>query len=73
MTAKINCTGQITGTGTVEATYTDANTTQSKMHMSGTMQMGQNSHPVDMTVNSTSVYKGADCGSVKPFAMPGQQ
>jgi hypothetical protein len=41
--------------------------------MSGTMQMGQNSHPVDMTVNSTSVYKGADCGSVKPFAMPGQQ
>ena len=70
MTAKITCTGQMTGTGTVEATYTDANTTQSKMHMSGTMQMGQNSHPIDMTVNSTSVYKGADCGSVKPFTMP---
>jgi hypothetical protein len=70
MTANIQCTGQMTGTGTVQATYVDANTTQSKVHMSGTMQMGQNSRPIDMSISSTSIYKGADCGDVKPFTMP---
>ena len=70
MTAKIICTGQMNATGTVETTWTDANTSQTKMHMTGTMQMGQNSRPIDMTVQSTSVYKGADCGDVKPPPMP---
>jgi len=70
MTADIKCTGQMTGTGTVQATYVDANTTQSKVHISGVMQMGQNSRPIDMSVNSTSIYKGSDCGDVKPFTMP---
>jgi hypothetical protein len=70
MTATLVCTGQMNGTGTVESTFTDANTTHTKVHMTGTMQMGQNSRPIDMTVESTSVYKGPDCGSVKPFEMP---
>jgi hypothetical protein len=70
MTAKINCTGQMTATGTVEATFVDANTTKTKMHMTGAMQHGANSMPVDMTMLSTSVYKGADCGSVKPLPLP---
>ena len=34
------------------------------------MQMGQNATPVEWTVNSTSTYKGPDCGSVKPMPMP---
>jgi hypothetical protein len=70
MTAKINCTGQMTATGTIESTFVDANTTKTKMHMTGTMQHGANSMPVDMTMQSTSVYKGPDCGSVKPLPMP---
>lgn len=70
MTAKIICTGQMNATGTVETTWTDANSSQTKMHMTGTMQMGSNSQPIDMTTQSTSVYKGADCGSVKPIEMP---
>jgi hypothetical protein len=70
MTAKIICTGQMNTTGTVETTWTDANSSQTKMHMTGTMQMGSNPGPVDMTVQSTSVYKGPDCGSVKPPPMP---
>jgi len=70
MTAKINCTGQMTATGTVESTFVDANTTNTKMHITGTMQHGSNSMPVDMTMQSTSVYKGADCGSVKPLPLP---
>ena len=60
MTAKITCTGQMNATGTVETTWTDANTSQSKVHITGTMQMGSNSQPMDMTMQSTSVYKGAD-------------
>jgi hypothetical protein len=34
------------------------------------MQMGQNSRPIDVTMQSKSVYKGPDCGSVKPMEMP---
>jgi hypothetical protein len=73
MTAKMVCTGQMNATGTVQATFVDANTTKTTMHLTGTMQAGQNSMPVDMTMQSTSVYKGPDCGSVKPMAMPASQ
>jgi hypothetical protein len=34
------------------------------------MQSGQNSLPVEWTADSTSIYKGPDCGSVKPMAIP---
>lgn len=70
MTATMVCTGQMNTTGQVEATFVDANTTTTKMHITGTMQMGPNSRPVDMTMQATSVYKGPDCGNVKPFEMP---
>ena len=70
MTAKIACTGALTATGTVETTWTMADTTNTNMHLTGTMQMGPNSRPVDMTMKATSTYKGADCGSVKPMTMP---
>ena len=60
-------------TGTVQTTFVDANTTKTTVHITGTMQMGQNSQPVDMTMQSTSTYKGPDCGSVKPLAMPASQ
>jgi hypothetical protein len=29
--------------------------------------MGSNSTPVEYTIESSSVYKGPDCGSVKPI------
>jgi hypothetical protein len=71
MTANISCTGQMTGTGTVESTWTDGGaTTSSTVHIKGTVQHGSNSMPVDMTMQSKSVFKGADCGNVKPVAMP---
>jgi hypothetical protein len=70
MTADLACSGQMTATGTVVATWTDGNSTETTMHMSGTMQMGQNSRPMDVTVHSTSVFKGPDCGSVKPLDIP---
>lgn len=73
MTATLTCTGQFTGTGAVEAAFVDANTTTTKLHMTGTAQMGNSGgHPIDITVQSKAVYKGADCGSVKPMALPAE-
>jgi hypothetical protein len=73
MSATMACTGQMNATGTVETTFVDSNTTKTNVHITGTMQMGPNSRPIDMTMQSTSTYKGADCGSVQPLAMPPSQ
>jgi hypothetical protein len=66
MSASIACTGQMSATGTVEGSWTDDEHSKSRVHMTGTMQMGPNSVPVEWTVESTSVFKSADCGSVRP-------
>ena len=70
MSAKLTCTGRTPMTGTVEATFVDANTTKSTMELTMTVGGGQT---MNMTMQSTSTYKGADCGSVKPLAMPPSQ
>jgi hypothetical protein len=70
MTANIACTGQMSAKGDVTMKWTDGNTTDTTMHLTGTMQMGPNTRPVDMTIHSTGTYKGSDCGSVKPIQMP---
>jgi Protein of unknown function (DUF3617) len=73
MTATMVCTGQMSATGTVQSMFVDADTAKTNVHITGTMQSGQNSRPIDMTMQSTSTYKGADCGSVQPLAMPQSQ
>jgi hypothetical protein len=70
MTAKMECTGNMNATGTVESTWTDSYTANTKVHITGTMQMGQNTRPVDIMMQSRSVYKGTDCGSVQPVPIP---
>jgi hypothetical protein len=69
MTADLTCNGPMGGTGTVRATFTDSTHTTSQVHFTGSMQMGPNPLPVEWTVDSTSVYKGSDCGSVKPIVI----
>ena len=64
------CTGAMSGKGTVNSSWSADGTVKSKVHFQGTMQMGPNATPVEWTSDSTSVYKGADCGSVKPLPMP---
>ena len=68
MTATISCTGQMTATGTVESTWTPDGTGKSTVHLNGTM--GPSARPMDITMQASSVYKGADCGSVQPMQMP---
>lgn len=73
MSAKITCTGQMNATGTVESSWTEADTSHTVMHLKGAMNMGSSSSPIDMTVKADSTYKGPDCGSVKPIEMPANQ
>ena len=70
MTATMVCTGQMNATGDLVFTFVDANTSTTKMHIKGTTTHGANSMPIDMSMSATSVYKGPDCGSVKPIQMP---
>jgi hypothetical protein len=70
MSADLSCSGRMTMTGTVKTTFVDANTTKTTMQMNMTMGNGQQ---MNMTMNATSTYKGPDCGSVQPLAMPPSQ
>ena len=70
MTADMVCTGKMNATATIVTTWSDANSSKSNVHFTGSMQMGPNATPIEFTIESLSVYKGADCGSVKPLPMP---
>lgn len=70
-TAEIACTGQFTGKGTVDTTILDSDHVKTTMHMAGAG--GPQGHPIDMTMEMNSVYKGPDCGSVQPPPMPKEQ
>jgi hypothetical protein len=72
MTADYVCTGQMNGSGKFEASWSEIGQGHSKVHFTGTLQMGPRSTPVEWTMESTSTYKGADCGSVKPIPVPAQ-
>jgi hypothetical protein len=73
MTADLVCSGNMNGKGEVESSWTDGSHATGKVHFEGSMQAGPNPMPIEWTVNSTSVYKGPDCGSVKPLTMPGDK
>lgn len=73
MTAELICTAPMAGRGDIEASWTDDSHTSSKMHFTGNMQMGPNPKTIEWTIESTSVYKGTECGNVKPFIMPTQK
>ena len=72
MTADMVCTGRMSGKGTIEASLTDSEHTSSKVHFTGSVQSPMGSKPVEWTSDSTSTFKSADCGSVKPMEMPGK-
>jgi hypothetical protein len=73
MSADWVCTGMMAGKGTLESSWTDPDHAVGKVHFVGTMQMGPNSKPIEYTMESSSVYKGPDCGSVQPMTMPAEK
>ena len=72
MSADWICTGNMNGKGEMESHW-GSGTATGKLHFVGTMQMGPNATPIEWTSQSTSVYKGPDCGSVQPPPLPPQQ
>jgi hypothetical protein len=68
MTAEISCGAPMTGKGTLATNWTDSGHSQSKVHFTGSMKMGDNTKTIEWTVESESTYKGPDCGNVKPLS-----
>lgn len=71
-TADMVCNGKIKGKGSVESSWIGSNESKSKVHFVGKMKSGEEALPIEWTTDSTSVYKGSDCGSVKPMSLPKQ-
>jgi len=71
VSAEMECTGNMTGKGTFAATLIDEDHAKTKVHMSGSFQRGASPTPFEWTMESSAVFKGADCGSVQPIATPG--
>jgi hypothetical protein len=71
MTADMVCTGAMSGKGTVVSSWTDSEHSTSKIHFTGSMQMGPAPKPVEWTIDVTSLFKTSDCGAVKPVSPPG--
>ena len=71
MTAEMVCSSQaMNGKATIESQWSPDGVAKGKVHFVGSMQMGPNPTPIEWTSESTSVYKGPDCGNVKPLQIP---
>jgi len=70
MTADMVCTGAMSGKGTLESTLIDDSHAKGRVHFVGSIQAGPNHMPVEWTAESSSVFKSADCGDVKPLPGP---
>jgi hypothetical protein len=67
MTADMVCTGNMSGKGSMQSSWSDTEHASGSVHFIGTMQMGQNSRPVEWTSKTNSIFKSSDCGNVKPI------
>jgi hypothetical protein len=70
MTAEMVCTGRMSGKSTMETNWSDGEHATGKAHFIGAMQSSQGSKPIEWSATSSSVFRGADCGSVKPMLPP---
>lgn len=68
MTADMVCSGRMTGKGTLEIGWNDSEHAKGLLHFSGSMRPGENEIKIEWSAATTSVYKGPDCGELKPTA-----
>ncbi len=66
MTADMVCSGAMSGKGALEATWVDIEHGKGSVRFSGTMQTRSSTIKIEWNSASSSVYKGPDCGSIKP-------
>ncbi len=67
MSAQMVCVGRIDGKATMESTWQDPEHAKGKVHFNGAVQVGTSTRPIEWTALSSSVFKSADCGTVKPI------
>jgi len=70
MTADLVCSGRMTGKGDLHSEWPDSEHAKGGVHFTGTVQGRSGSMPIEWTSSSTSVFKSADCGDVKPVPIP---
>jgi hypothetical protein len=68
MTADIVCSAAIKGKGTLEVVWSDSEHSKGNLHFSGTIHPGDNDIKIEWNAVTSSVYKGPDCGALKPAA-----
>ena len=73
MTADLVCTGRVSGKGSLQSSWDDSEHAKGTLHFTGSMQGASGTIPLEWTSQSSSVYKGADCGSVQPPPIPADQ
>jgi hypothetical protein len=66
LTAAMSCGPPMAGKGTVETRWVDSGHSRSKIHFTGSMQVGKNLKTIEWTIDTESIYKGPNCGAVKP-------
>lgn len=70
MKADMVCSGFINGKGALQVNWSDSEHSKGTLHFSGTMHPGQNDIKIEWSAETTSVYKGPDCGDLKPPTPP---
>jgi hypothetical protein len=69
-TADLTCSGFIMGKGTLVVSWSDSEHTKGNIHFSGTIRPGDNEIKIEWNAATSSVYKGSDCGTLKPAQPP---
>ncbi len=64
------CTGTMSGKGALESKWSDSEHSKGSIHFVGTIQAGLESQPIEWTTETTTVFKSADCGGIKPPSLP---
>jgi hypothetical protein len=70
MTGEMQCTGTMSGKGTLESSSADGVHATGSVHFVGSMKTGAKTTPIEWRSKSSATFKSADCGSVKPAPMP---
>jgi hypothetical protein len=67
LTAELSCGAPITGKGTVKTIWIDSGHSKTTVHFTGSMKIGEDTKPVEWTLESESRYQASDCGKLKPL------
>ncbi len=69
-TAKYICSGTMRGQGTLDKECPALQHAKGTLHFTGTMLSDAGTAEIEWTTVSTSTFKSADCGEIKPLALP---